>query len=206
MRAAKGRAKAWLMEVTSRVRRRSRRPEQKQRKPPRPKAAPCCIYPLPKDACEVIKAAAAAIAGQMSQRQASREHAVSRSDVQRAVDRHRYTTARSTDLSLRSNLALMSAIFIFCLCSVGDTLQPKRRGPKPLVDESALVEWLERERQQGRPPTRDNIISAASRMYNDSVRTDDRPSTTLTLKSMDKWWRLFLRCHPEVSGRLALES
>ena len=104
---------------------------------------------------------------------------------------------------LRSNLALLSAIFIFCLCSVGDTLQPKRRGPKPLVDESALVEWLERERQQGRPPTRDNIISEASRMYNDSVRTDDRPSTTLTLKSMDKWWRLFLRRHPEVSGRLA---
>ena len=104
---------------------------------------------------------------------------------------------------LESNLALLSAIFIFCLCSVGDTLQPKRRGPKPLVDESALVEWLERERQQGRPPTRDNIISEASRMYNDSVRTDDRPSTTLTLKSMEKWWRLFLRRHPEVSGRLA---
>ena len=73
----------------------------------------------------------------------------------------------------------------------------------PLVDESALVEWLERERQQGRPPTRDNIIVEASRMYNDSVQTDDRPSTTLTLKSMDKWWRLFLRRHPEVSGRLA---
>ena len=104
---------------------------------------------------------------------------------------------------LGSNLALLSAIFIFCLCSVGDTLQPKRRGPKPLVDESALVEWLRRERQQGRPPTRDNIISEASKMYNDSVRTDDRPSTTLTLKSMEKWWRLFLRCHPEVSGRLA---
>ena len=104
---------------------------------------------------------------------------------------------------LRSNLALLSAIFIFFLCSVGDTLQPKRRGPKPLADKSALVEWLERERQQGRPPTRDNIISEASRMYNDSVRTDDRPSTTLTLKSMEKWWRLFLRRHPEVSGRLA---
>ena len=40
-------------------------------------------------------------------------------------------------------------------------------------------------------------------MYNDSVRTDDRPSTMLTLKSMEKWWRLFLRRHPEVSGRLA---
>ena len=104
---------------------------------------------------------------------------------------------------LGSNLALVSAIFIFCLRSVGDTLQPKRRGPKPLVDESALVEWLERGRQQGRPPTRDNIISEASRMYNDSVQTDDRPSTTLTLKSMEKWWRLFLRRHPEVSGRLA---
>ena len=88
---------------------------------------------------------------------------------------------------LRSNLALLSAIFIFCICSVGDTLQPKRRGPKPLVDESVLVEWLERERQQGRLPTRDNIISEASRMYNDNVRTDDRPSTTLTLKSMDKY-------------------
>ena len=73
MRAAKGRAKAWLMEVTSRVRRRSRRPEQKPRKPPRPKAAPCCIYPLPKDVCEVTKAAATAIARQMSQRQTSRE-------------------------------------------------------------------------------------------------------------------------------------
>ena len=104
---------------------------------------------------------------------------------------------------LGSNLALVSAIFIFCLCNVGDTLQPKRRGPKPLVDESALVEWLERERQQGRPPTRDNIISEASRMYNDSVRTDDRPSTTLTLKSMEQWWRLFFRRHTEVSGRLA---
>ena len=104
---------------------------------------------------------------------------------------------------LGSNLALVSAIFIFCLCSVGDTLQPKRRGPKPLVDESALVEWLERERQQGRQPTRDNIISEASRMYNDNVRTDDRPSTTLTLKGMEKWWRLFLRRHPKVSGRLA---
>ena len=88
------------MEVTSRERRRCRRPEQKQRKPPRPKAAPCCIYPLPKDVCEVTKATAAAIAGQMSERQASREHAVSCSDVQRAVDRHRYITARSTDLSL----------------------------------------------------------------------------------------------------------
>ena len=71
---------------------------------------------------------------------------------------------------LGSNLALLSAIFIFCLCSVGDTLQPKRRGPKPLVDESALVEWLERERQQGRPITRDNIISEASRMYDDSLQ------------------------------------
>ena len=71
------------------------------------------------------------------------------------------------------------------------------------MDESVLVEWLERECQQGRPPTRDNIISEASRMYNDSVRKDDRPSTTLTLKSMEKWWRLFLRRHPEVSGRLA---
>ena len=71
------------------------------------------------------------------------------------------------------------------------------------MDKSALVEWLERERQQGRPPTRDNIISEAFRMYNDSVRTDDRPSTTLMLKSMDKWWRLFLRRHPEVSVRLA---
>ena len=70
---------------------------------------------------------------------------------------------------LGSNLALVFAIFIFCLCSVGDTLQPNRRGPKPLVDESAPVEWLERERQQGRPPTRDNIISEPSRMYNDSV-------------------------------------
>ena len=79
----------------------------------------------------------------------------------------------------------------------------KRRGPKPLVDESALVEWLERECKQGRPPTRDNIIGKASRMYNDSVRTDDRPSMTLTLKSMEKCWRLFLRRHPEVSGRLA---
>ena len=78
MRAAKGRAKAWLVEVTSRERRRSRRPQQKQRKPPRPKAAPCCIYPLPKDIREVTKAAAAAIAGQMSQRQASKEHTVSR--------------------------------------------------------------------------------------------------------------------------------
>ena len=86
---------------------------------------------------------------------------------------------------------------------MGDTLQPKRTGPKPFVDESALVEWLERERQQGRPPTRDNIISEATRMYNDSVRTHDRPSTTLTLKSMEKWWPLFLRRHPEVSGRLA---
>ena len=57
--------------------------------------------------------------------------------------------------------------------------------------------------QQGRPPTRDNIISQASRMYNDSVQTDDRPSTTLTLKSMENWWRLFLCCHPEVSSRLA---
>ena len=104
---------------------------------------------------------------------------------------------------LGSNVALVSAIFTFCLCSVGDTLQPKRRGPKPLVDEIALVEWLERERQQGRPPTRDNIISEASRMYNESVRIDDRPSTTLTLNSMEKWWRLFLRRHPEVSGRLA---
>ena len=104
---------------------------------------------------------------------------------------------------MRSNLALLCAIFIFCLCSVGDTLQPKRRGPKPLVDESALVEWLERERQQKRPPTRDNIISEASRMYNDSVRTDDTPSTMLTLTSMENWWRLFLRRHPEVSGRLA---
>ena len=89
-----------------------------------------------------------------------------------------------------------------CLCSVGDTLQPKRRGPKPLVHESALVEWLERERQQGRPTTRDNIISKASKMYNDSVPTDDRPSMTLTLKSMEKWWHLLLRRHPEVSGRL----
>ena len=86
---------------------------------------------------------------------------------------------------------------------MGDTLQPKRRGPKPLVDENALVEWLERERQQGRPPTRDNIISEASRMYNDSVRIDDRPSTTLTLKSMENWWGLFLPRHPEVSGRFA---
>ena len=58
------------------------------------------MYPLPKDVCEVTKAAAAAIARQMSLGQASREHAVSRSDVQRAVDRHMYTTARSTDLSL----------------------------------------------------------------------------------------------------------
>ena len=93
---------------------------------------------------------------------------------------------------------MVSAIFIFCLCNVGDTLQPKRRGPKPLVDENALDEWLERECQQGRPPTRDNIISKASRMYNDSVRRDDRPSTTVALKSMEKWWRLFpvatLRC------------
>ena len=104
---------------------------------------------------------------------------------------------------LRSNLALLSAIFIFCLCNVGDTLQPKRKGPKPLVDESELVEWLERERQQGRPPTGDNIISEVSRMYDESVRRDDRPSTTLTLKSMDKRWRLFIRCHAEVSGRLA---
>ena len=105
---------------------------------------------------------------------------------------------------LGSNLALLSAIFIFRLCSVRDTLQPKRRGPKPLVDGGALVESLERERQQGRPPTRDNIISEASRMYNDNVRTDDRPSTTLTLTlSMEKWWRLFLRCHPGVFGRLA---
>ena len=40
---------------------------------------------------------------------------------------------------LGSNLALVSTIFIFCLYSVGDTLQPKRRGPKPLVDE---VRWL----------------------------------------------------------------
>ena len=70
------------MEVTSRQQRRSRQPEQKPRKLPRPKAAPYCIYPLPKDACEVTKAAAAAIAGQMSQRQASREHAACRSDVQ----------------------------------------------------------------------------------------------------------------------------
>ena len=54
------------MEVTSRERRRSRRRHQKQRKPPRPKAAPCYIYSLPKDVCEVTKAAAAAIAGQMS--------------------------------------------------------------------------------------------------------------------------------------------
>ena len=54
------------------------------------------------------------------------------------------------------------------------------------MDERALVEWVGRERQQGRPTTRDNIISEASRMYNDSVRTDDRPSTTLTLKSMEK--------------------
>ena len=90
---------------------------------------------------------------------------------------------------------MVSAIFIFCLCSVGDTLQPKRRGPKPLVDESALVESLERKRQQGRPHTRNNIIREASRMYNDSVRTDDRLSTTVTLKSMEKWWRLFLRRH-----------
>ena len=120
MRAAKGRAKAWLMEVTSRERRRSRRPQQKQRKPPHPKAAPCCIYLLPKDVCELTKAAAAAIAGQMSQRQTSREHAVSRSDVQRAVDCHRYITARSTDLSLP--------------CSSSGIR------PKPLVDESALVE------------------------------------------------------------------
>ena len=67
MRAAKGRAKAWLMEVGSRERRRCRGPQQKQRKPPRPKAAPCCIYPLLRDVCEVTKAAAAAIAGEMTE-------------------------------------------------------------------------------------------------------------------------------------------
>ena len=100
-------------------------------------------------------------------------------------------------------LAMVFAIFIFSLCSVGNTLQPKRREPKPLVDDGALIEWLERERQRRRPPTRDNIIIDTSRMYNDSVRTDDRPSTTLTLKSMEKWWLLFLRRHPQVSGRLA---
>ena len=104
---------------------------------------------------------------------------------------------------LGSNLAMVSAIFIFCLRSVGDSLQPKRRGPKPFVDESALVEWLEQERQQGRPPTRDNIISEASRMYNDSVRTDERLSTTLMLRSVEEWWRSFLPRHPEVSGCLA---
>ena len=97
----------------------------------------------------------------------------------------------------------MSAILIFCLCSVGDNLQPKRRGPKPLVDENAPVEWLEREREHGRPARRDKIISEACRMYNDSVRTDERPSTTLTLKGMERCWRLFLRRHPEVSGRIA---
>ena len=85
------------------------------------------------------------------------------------------------------HLHLLSPLFDLCMCSVGETLQPKRRGPKPLVDESALIEWLERERQQGRPPTRDDIISEASKMYNDMVRRDDRPSSTLTLKSMDKW-------------------
>ena len=90
-----------------------------------------------------------------------------------------------------------------CPCSVGETLQPKRKGPKPLVDKSALIEWLERERQHGRPPTRDDIIIEASRMYNDRVRTEDRPSSTLKPKSMEKWWCLVLRRHREVSGRLA---
>ena len=151
MRFAKGRAKAWLIEVTSRERRRSRRPQQKLRKPARSKAAPCCIYPPPKDACEVTKAAAAAIAGQMSQRQASREHAVCRSHVQRAVDRHRYITARSTDLSLPCSssgfytcnrvchLHLLSPLCDLCLCRVEETLQPKAQafgGPERAVRKS----------------------------------------------------------------------
>ena len=46
-------------------------------------------------------------------------------------------------------------------------------------------------------------MSEASTMENDSVRIDDGPSTTLPLKSMETWWRLFLRCHPEVSRHLA---
>ena len=123
--------------------------------------------------------------------------------IARGTPQHGAQTCLCPVRHLRSNLALLSAIFIFCLCSVGDTLQPKRRGPRPFVDESDLVEWLQQERQQGRPPTRDNIISKASRMYNDSVQTDDRLSMTLTHKSMDKWLRLFLRRHPEVSGCLA---
>ena len=73
----------------------------------------------------------------------------------------------------------------------------------PLVDGSALIEWLQREHHQGRPPAREDIISEASRMHNDMVRIDDGPSSTLTLKSMDKWWHLFLPRHFEVSGRLA---
>ena len=79
-----------------------------------------------------------------------------------STSQHGARTCLYPVLHLGSNLAMVSAIFIFCLCSVGDTLQPKCRGPKPLVDESALVEWLERERQQGRPPTRDNIISSTA--------------------------------------------
>ena len=151
----------------------------------------------------------------MSHRQASREHAVGCSHLQRAVDRNTYITARSTELSPPCSscgfytcnhvclLHLLSPLFDLCLCSVGEALQPKRRGPRPLVDESALIEWLEREREQGGVHTRNDIISQASRMYNDRLRTDDTPSSTLTVKSMAKWWRLFLHRHPEVSGRLA---
>ena len=40
-------------------------------------------------------------------------------------------------------------------------------------------------------------------MYKDSVRADDRPSTTLALMSIEKRWRLFLRRHPVVSVHLA---
>ena len=123
--------------------------------------------------------------------------------IARGTSQHGARTCLCLVRHLGSNLALASAIFIFCLCSVGDTLHPKRRGPNPLVDESALGEWLERERQQGPPPTRDNIIGQASRMYHDSVRTDDRPLGTLTLKSMERWWRLFPHPNAEKAGRLA---
>ena len=129
---------------------------------PRSTAAQCSIYLLLKDACKVTKTAAAAIAGQMSQLQASKEQAVCRSEVRGAVDRLRYITAHSTDLSLPCSSSVfctcngvchvypLSALFDLCLCGVGETLQPKRTGPKPLVEESVLNDWLERQRQQRR--------------------------------------------------------
>ena len=98
----------------------------------------------------------------MSQLQASKEQAVCRSEVRGAVDRLRYITARSIDLSLPCSssvfytcngvchLHLLSPLFDLCLCCVGETMQPKRTGPKPLVEESVLNDWLEQQRQQRR--------------------------------------------------------